>query len=209
MHNLNPWASLLLTANLPTVSFTLSFITLLHLFWCSAVFPLYNSFLRLNFHQGLCFALWKCLWLLFIMWFHDSESFKFVCVCVCVCVWALSVCVWWLFNSEGLNRHKSYVCTRGRFCQCLCVCVSVCLHISSTWEVVTLHQWQRGRVCAETVDGASERPNYSCVICFSSRLRNQRQSHPTISTFWRKYIHKIGLKWLGFINSNIKCNNTS
>lgn len=51
-------------------------------------------------------------------------------------------------------------------------------------------------VCAATVDGASERPNYSCVICFTSCLRKPPHNQPSLSAFWRK--HKIGLQWLSY-----------
>lgn len=120
-----------------------------------------------------------------------------------------------LLNSEGLNwlekfhahaqlffiyffflqNHHECLCARARapvFGLPVCACI-----FCSTWEVVTLHQWRRGRaVCAATVDGASERPNYSCVICFTSCLRKPPHNHPTLSALWRK--HKIGLQWLSY-----------
>lgn len=72
-----------------------------------------------------------------------------------------SVRVLRLSNSDSLNRHK-----RARACA---VSMSAYFLNSSSREPPS------GRECAATVDGASERANYSCVICFSSRLKNPNQ----------------------------------
>lgn len=86
-----------------------------------------------------------------------------------------------LSNSDNLNRHK-----RARV---RAVSTSAYFLNSSSREPPS------GRECAATVDGASERENYSCVICFSSRLKNPNQ--PTLSVTAGKKNTFKDLQWLG------------
>lgn len=79
-----------------------------------------------------------------------------------------------LSNSDSLNRHKR---ARAR------VSERVCIFLKLEQSRTSIS----GRECAATVDGASERANYSCVICFSSRLKSPNQ--PTLAVTVEKKQH--------------------
>lgn len=137
-----------------TLAITLSsskFILVLHV----GFFPSIIHFFVWIFTRDYVFALWKCPWLLFIMWFHESDSFKFMCNLAWV---------------EALQSGKLEQ-TQTRACTC---CEHVCIFLKLQQSRTSIS----GRECAATVDGVSERVNYSCVICFSSRLKHPNQ--PTL-----------------------------
>lgn len=76
-------------------------------------FPSIIHFFVWIFIRDYVFALWKCPWLLFIMWFHESDSFKFMWICGRVS---------WLFDSVSRIRRKCLVLD---VCACVCSCACV------------------------------------------------------------------------------------
>lgn len=138
--------------------------------------PLYNSFLGLNFYQGLCF----CVMEMPVITIHYVVSWIWLFeIYVNLCARVVALRFSWLDQS---------VCVSLRIRSCMCRA-----HLYRFLKVEKCQTSIGGSECAATVDGASVRANYSCVICFSSRLKQPNQ--PTVSV--TETNHQIALQWLG------------
>lgn len=90
---------------------------------------------------------------------------------------------------RGSSIRLAWSDANAWFWTCACLYMLLCMwcaHRCIFLKVEKLRTSISGRECAATVDGASERANYSCVICFGSRLK--QPNHPTISVTGKKPI---------------------